>query len=162
MIRDSARLFAGVDLNRLDASSYLSFRYAENLDAPARAETHSDESRGDSGTWGGGLGIGNDAGGSAASGVGGDRERERLLGTLTPVLVSMLSIVGGGAGGGGGHIGGGGSVQGVQWCRGSKLGWEGCLGCGGLLTTCIREIKLVVGGSGVGIVDVLVRWSGRL
>lgn len=67
-------------------------RYAEHMNAPAKAETLSDDSRGDSGSWGG-AGFGSDAGGAAARGAGGEREREPLLGTLTPVLVSMLVVV---------------------------------------------------------------------
>ncbi|CAM9509210.1 unnamed protein product, partial [Scytosiphon promiscuus] len=80
--------FRKAGLNMAKASEDLGnfLMYADHLDAPARADSLSDESRGDSGNnWG----SGNDGGGSAARGAGGDRDRERLLGTLTPVLVQF-------------------------------------------------------------------------
>lgn len=67
------------------------------MQAPLRTEAFlSDESRGDSGTWGvgGSVGLGLGFGGSDFSGGGRANtrsasagEREQLLGSLTPVLV---------------------------------------------------------------------------
>lgn len=71
-------------------------RYADHLEAPPKAESFSDESRGDSGNWGGGVNDGAGSGGVGSGSVGGtpaasgDHERDKLLGSLTPVLVSMI------------------------------------------------------------------------
>ncbi|CAM9748467.1 unnamed protein product, partial [Ascophyllum nodosum] len=70
---------------------------AEYLEAPLRTEAFfSEESRGESGIWGSGGSIGGGGGGASdyASGATSSRssntgERERLLGSLTPILVQF-------------------------------------------------------------------------